>query len=73
MGRRAWVYFCATSLIWGSSFLLIRVAVEEVSPAVVALLRTAMGAAVLAPLALAGGAFAGLRRRLTRCSASSTP
>jgi drug/metabolite transporter (DMT)-like permease len=64
MGRRAWVYFCATSLIWGSSFLLIRVAVEEVSPAVVALLRTAMGAAVLAPLALAGGAFAGLRGRL---------
>src|ERR687888_337528 len=61
MSRRAWLLFCLTSLIWGSSFLLIKVAVGEVSPAVVALARTGLGAAVLLPVALATGALAGLR------------
>jgi drug/metabolite transporter (DMT)-like permease len=41
MSRRAWLVFCATSLIWGSSFLLIKVAVGDVSPVAVAFARTA--------------------------------
>jgi hypothetical protein len=36
----------------GNSFLLIKVAVDEVSPAVVALARSGLGTAVLLPIAL---------------------
>jgi drug/metabolite transporter (DMT)-like permease len=64
MTRRAWLVFALTSLIWGSSFLLIKVAVGEVSPAVVALARAGLGTAVLLPIALSTGALAGLRSRI---------
>ncbi len=35
MHRKAWVLFAATSVIWGSSFLLIRVAVAHMPPSLV--------------------------------------
>lgn len=40
------------AVIWGIPYLLIRVAVAEVSPAVLVFARTTIGAAVLLPLAL---------------------
>ncbi|GAA1289996.1 DMT family transporter [Pseudonocardia aurantiaca] len=55
------------SVIWGVPYLMIKVAVEGVSVPVLVFARTAVGAAVLLPLALyqarrGGGQFAGLRR-----------
>jgi len=64
VSRRAWIVFCLTSLIWGSSFLLIKVAVEDVSPWVVAPARTGLGAAVLLPVAVSTNALQGLRGRI---------
>ena len=64
MSPRAWACFGATSVIWGSSFLFIKVAVEDgVSPATLVIVRTALGALVLAPLALRRDALRGLRPR----------
>lgn len=52
MTRRGWGLFVAMSLIWGLPYLLIKVAVVELSPAELVFLRTALGALVLVPLAL---------------------
>ncbi len=53
MSRRGLALFALMSLIWGIPYLFIRVAVAEVSPAVLVLARTTLGAAILLPLALA--------------------
>ncbi len=53
MSRRALALFAAMALIWGIPYLLIRVAVAEVSPVVLVFARTAIGACVLLPLAVA--------------------
>jgi drug/metabolite transporter (DMT)-like permease len=60
--RKSLLLFAATSVIWGSSFLFIRVAVEHIPPAVVVFGRTALGAAFLVPLAAKRQAFRGLRQ-----------
>jgi drug/metabolite transporter (DMT)-like permease len=62
VSRRGWVLFAAMSVIWGVPYLMIKVAVEGVSVPVLVFARTAVGAAVLLPLALRGGRLAGLRR-----------
>jgi drug/metabolite transporter (DMT)-like permease len=51
--RRALILFGLMSLIWGIPYLFIRVAVEELSPATLVFARTAIGAMVLLPIALA--------------------
>ena len=56
--------FAATSVIWGSSFLVIRVAVAHVPPPVVVFGRCVLGALILVPLAARSGALAGLRRNI---------
>ena len=48
MTRRGWVLFAAMGLIWGIPYLLIKVAVEDLSPATLVCLRTAIGALVRA-------------------------
>lgn len=53
MSRRAIVLFAAMAVIWGIPYLLIRVVVTEVSPAVLVFARTSVGALVLVPLAVA--------------------
>jgi drug/metabolite transporter (DMT)-like permease len=53
VSRRAALLFVAMAVIWGIPYLLIRIAVAEVSPAVLVFARTAIGAAVLLPLAIA--------------------
>jgi drug/metabolite transporter (DMT)-like permease len=55
MTRRGLVLFAAMCVIWGVPYLLIRVAVEEVSPAFLVLARTALAALLLLPLAAMRG------------------
>jgi drug/metabolite transporter (DMT)-like permease len=49
--RRGWLLFASMCVIWGVPYLLIRVAVREISPATLVLARTAVGAALLLPVA----------------------
>lgn len=51
MTRRGWVLFWAMALIWGVPYFFIRVAVEELEPAVVVFGRTSLAAVVLLYLA----------------------
>lgn len=62
MSRKALLLFAATSVIWGSSFLFIRVAVEHMPPSAVVFGRTLLGTAVLVPLAMRNKASHGMRR-----------
>ncbi|RBY85335.1 DMT family transporter [Blastococcus sp. TF02A-26] len=55
MSRRGWVLFLAMSVIWGVPYLLIKVAVEDLSPVVVVFGRCAIGAALLLPWTIARG------------------
>ncbi|MFZ0665514.1 MAG: DMT family transporter [Acidimicrobiales bacterium] len=55
MTRRGWILFAALSVIWGIPYLLIRVADEAVSPPTLVLARTAIGAAIILPLAASRG------------------
>jgi drug/metabolite transporter (DMT)-like permease len=64
MTRKALLLFMSASVIWGSSFLLIRVAVEDVSPSALVFGRTILGALVLVPVAVRAGAFRGLRPKI---------
>jgi drug/metabolite transporter (DMT)-like permease len=52
VSSRGWILFLAMSIIWGIPYLMIKIAVEGVSVPVLVLARTAVGAAVLLPLAL---------------------
>ena len=51
MTKRGWVLFWAMALIWGVPYFFIRVAVEELEPAVVVFGRTSLAAVVLLYLA----------------------
>ena len=55
MSRRGWALFVAMSVIWGIPYLLIKVAVEELTPATLVLLRCAIAAAFLVPFAAVRG------------------
>ena len=55
MTRRGWALFAAMCVIWGVPYLLIRVAVRDVSPGTLVFARTAIGGLVLVPFALARG------------------
>ena len=61
MTRRGWVLFAAMCVLWGIPYLLIKVAVAEVSVSVLVFARTALGALVLLPLAARPGAVAVVR------------
>jgi drug/metabolite transporter (DMT)-like permease len=61
MSRRGWVLFVAMGVIWGVPYLLIKVAVDEISPSLLVLGRTALAAALLLPIAAARGHLRGLR------------
>ena len=54
MSRRGWVLFAALGVIWGVPYLMIKVAVRDFDPVVVAGGRTALGALLLLPVALRG-------------------
>jgi drug/metabolite transporter (DMT)-like permease len=61
MTRRGWLLFAAMGVIWGVPYLLIKVAVADLSPASLVFLRTITGALLLLPVAAARGAIAPLR------------
>jgi len=63
MTRRSWIQFLALSALWGASYLFIKVALEDVSPAVVVCARTALASLILLPFAIRTGALEGLRER----------
>src|SRR5829696_1742065 len=52
MSKRGWLLFLSLGLLWGMPYLLIRIAVGEIDPLVVAGTRTLMGALLLLPVAL---------------------
>jgi drug/metabolite transporter (DMT)-like permease len=52
MSQRAIVLFVAMAVIWGIPYLLIRVAVAEISPATLVFARTAIASVILVPIAL---------------------
>jgi drug/metabolite transporter (DMT)-like permease len=56
VSRRAALLFLALGVAWGIPYALIKVAVDELSPAQLVLGRTALAALVLLPIALARGA-----------------
>lgn len=69
MTRRDTILLVLLSAIWGSSFMFIKIGVDEVEPAVVAFGRLAIGAAFLLPFALARGGLGQLRGRVLRLAA----
>jgi hypothetical protein len=52
MTRRGLILFLSLGLLWGMPYLLIRIAVAEIDPVVVAGTRTLIGALLLLPVAL---------------------
>ena len=52
MSRRGWLLFSAMAVIWGVPYLLIKVAVEELTPATLVAARTTLAFLVLLPIAL---------------------
>ena len=51
MISRGWILFAAMCVIWGIPYLLIKVAVEDVSPSMLVLARTSIAALLLLPIA----------------------
>ena len=62
MNRRDAVLLVALSLIWGASFMFIRVADRELDPWALVFFRVLLGAVVLVPIALAVGGGGALRQ-----------
>jgi drug/metabolite transporter (DMT)-like permease len=63
MTRKSWLIFAAMCVIWGIPYLLIRVAVRDVTPGVLVFARTAIGGLILLPLVLRAGGFGPVLRR----------
>ncbi len=55
MTARGWFLFSLMGVVWGIPYLMIKVAVDAVSPATVVFARCALGAALLLPFALRQG------------------
>jgi drug/metabolite transporter (DMT)-like permease len=62
LSRKGWLLFAALCIIWGIPYLLIRVAVREVSPPTLVFLRTVPAALLLLPLAIRRGQIGPLLR-----------
>jgi drug/metabolite transporter (DMT)-like permease len=62
MSRRALALFALLSILWGVPYLLIKVAVAEVSVPFLVFARAALGALVLLPVAMKQGGFAPVMR-----------
>jgi drug/metabolite transporter (DMT)-like permease len=59
MDRRAWSLLIVLGAIWGASYMFIKIAVDDLSPGMVAWSRVALAALVLVALAAGRGALAG--------------
>src|SRR5918997_170237 len=60
MTRRHWILMWALALVWGASYLFIKVGLEAVEPVFLVWIRLALAGLVLLPLAIKSGALAGL-------------
>ena len=65
MSWRAWLAFAALGIIWGVPYFFIRLAVEELSPYLVAWGRVTLAALILMPLAWQRGALRSLSTHKT--------
>ena len=65
MSARAWVAFVALGVIWGVPYFFIKVAVQELSPFVIAWGRVTLAAAILLPIAWHRGALRPASAHLT--------
>ena len=63
MSRRGWVLFAAMCVIWGIPYLLIRVAVRDLSPEAVVFFRSAAATLLLLPIAVRRGGLGDVFRR----------
>jgi drug/metabolite transporter (DMT)-like permease len=61
VSRRGWILFSLLSLVWGTPYLLIKIAMAEVSVPFLAFGRAGVGALVLLPFAFLQGGFGWLR------------
>jgi drug/metabolite transporter (DMT)-like permease len=61
---RGWVAFAALGVIWGVPYFFIRIAVQEISPFVVAWSRLTIAAAILLPIAWHRGALRTVRTHI---------
>lgn len=61
MSRRGWILFAVMGVIWGIPYLLIKVAVADLTPASLVFLRTTIGALLLLPIAAGRHSIAPLR------------
>jgi len=59
MSRKSLIYFAIVGVLWGIPYLLMKVAVEEFSPAAIVAGRTLIGAAILIPVAVYRKRFIG--------------
>jgi drug/metabolite transporter (DMT)-like permease len=57
MTRRGWLLFATMGVIWGLPYLMIKVAVEHLSPPVIVFGRTSLAAVVLLAIAARAGAL----------------
>ncbi|MDQ3739737.1 MAG: DMT family transporter [Actinomycetota bacterium] len=65
MTRRAWILMLALAALWGASYMFVEITLDGgLSSTFLVFARTALGALVLAPVALSRGAFAPARRHL---------
>ena len=55
MDRRSWTLLVGLAVIWGASYMFIRIGVRDLSPAMVAWARIALAALILVPIAAARG------------------
>ncbi len=52
---RGWALFIALAVLWGIPYLFIKIAVDDLSPAMVVWVRVGLGALILLPIVLARG------------------
>lgn len=57
MSKRGWILFTSLGIIWGMPYLFIRIAVEDLSPAMVVFTRVVLAAAILMPIVIKRGQF----------------
>ena len=63
MTRRGWLLFAAMGVIWGTPYLLIKVAVKHLEPAVIVFARTSVAALFVLLLAARSNALSAALRR----------
>lgn len=57
MSRRGWILFFTVGLLWGIPYLLIKVAVEELSAPAIVFSRVVIGSLILIPMAIKRGSL----------------